>query len=46
MVDKLGLREAAEKLGLGQDTLARFVAGANSHKATVQVVRMGMKGRR
>lgn len=46
LVARQGLREVAEALGLSQDTLARFVAGARSHNGTVKLVEVGLKGKR
>ena len=43
LVARQGLREVAEALGLSQDTLARFVAGARSHNGTVKLVEVGLK---
>lgn len=43
LIEKVGLRVAAENLGIKPDALARFVAGARSHAGTVRLVEDGLK---
>jgi hypothetical protein len=43
LIERVGLREAAEKIGIKPDALARFVAGARSHRGTVKLVEDGLK---
>lgn len=43
LIERMGLREAAEQIGIKPDALARFVAGARSHRGTVKLVEDGLK---
>jgi hypothetical protein len=43
LIEKVGLRVAAEQIGIKPDALARFVAGARSHRGTVKLVEDGLK---
>ncbi len=43
LIERVGLRVAAEQIGIKPDALARYVAGAKSHAGTVKLVRDGLK---
>jgi hypothetical protein len=43
LIERVGLRVAAEQIGIKPDALARFVAGAKSHRGTVKLVEDGLK---
>ena len=43
LIERVGLRVAAEQIGIKPDALARYVAGAKSHAGTVKMVRDGLK---
>ena len=43
LIEKVGLRVAADSIGIKPDALARYVAGARSHRGTVKLVEDGLK---